>query len=212
MSRSVLITAGATRNPVDAIRVLTANASGRTGVSIGVQLARQGAEVLVLGSPEAALRAELAGLPAEVYGSTRDLMSRMEIWVRAHPGGSVVHSAAVGDYEVASSSSAKLPSQQSELLLRLCPTPKIADHLRAWGLSGYYVTFKAASPEVKPEELCQIAVAQRERTGCDLVFANVLGQLDQSVILVGERARPFADRDRAIEALVECILEASLRG
>lgn len=197
-----LITAGATRNPVDAIRVLTANATGRTGVAIGEALARQGVEVRILGSPEAALRAEQAGLSAEVYGSTRDLMSRMRAWVQVNPGGIVVHSAAVGDYELPDAVGTKLPSQQGELVLRLRSAPKIADHVRSWGHTGPYITFKAASPEVGPSELVNIAQAQRTRTGCDLVFANVLGALETSVILVGQAANPHPTRADAIAALV----------
>lgn len=197
-----LITAGATRNPIDAIRVLTANASGRTGVSIGEGLRASGVVVQVLGSPEAVLRAEQVGLRAEVYGSTRDLMAKMEDWVRANPTGAVIHSAAVGDYESAAPIGTKLPSQQGELTLRLVPGPKIADHVRGWGLTGPYVTFKAASPEVDDAALTALALAQRARTSCDLVFANALGRLDRGVQLVGEEAERFATRDRAVVALI----------
>jgi len=201
-----LITAGATRNPIDAIRVLTANASGRTGVLIGQGLVRAGVSVHLLGSPQAVLRAEQAGLSAEVYGSTRDLMARMERWVRANASGALVHSAAVGDYESASPADAKLPSQREELTLRLVPGPKIADHVRDWGLVGPYVTFKAASPEVDDAALVALAQAQRHRTGCDLVFANVLGRLHRGVQLVGDRAERFEQRDAAVATLVERLL------
>ena len=199
---NILITAGATRNPVDAIRVLTANASGRTGVAVGRALADSGHRVHLLGSPEAALRAEAAGLSAEVYGSTRDLMARMRDWTLAHPGGAVVHSAAVGDYESPGAAQHKLPSGAAELTLRLVPGPKIADHVRAWGLTGPYITFKAASPEVDDSALVEIAAAQRRRTGCDLVFANALGRLDDGVWLVGDAPQRFERRADAITALV----------
>lgn len=201
----VLITAGATRNPVDAVRVLTANASGRTGALVGAALEAAGHEVLVLGSPEARLRAEGAGLAAEEYGSTRDLMARMEAWVRAHPEGALIHSAAVGDYELATEAG-KIPSGKAELVLRLTPTPKIADHVRGWGLSGPYVTFKAAAPETTDEALVRIASAQRARTGCDRVFANVLGRLGAGVWLVGAQAVRYEDRSDAVQALVEGLI------
>jgi phosphopantothenoylcysteine synthetase/decarboxylase len=204
----VLLTAGATRNPIDAIRVLTANATGRTSVDVAARLAAAGARVHLLGSPEAALRAEAAGLPAEVYGSTRDLMARMEAWVRAHPDGALIHAAAVGDYESADGVATKLPSGRAELVLWLVPGPKIADHVRGWGLRGPYVTFKAASPETTDLDLVAIARAQRARTGCDLVFANVLGRLDRGVYLVGDEAVRHERRDAAIAALVAGVLAA----
>jgi len=194
----VLITAGATRNPIDAVRYLSAASSGRTGVTLARALVDRGHDVWLLGSPEARLRGP--EVPGEEYGSTRDLMARMEVWVREHPGGAVVHACAVGDYE-ADPDASKIPSGRETLQITLRPTPKIADHVRAWGLSGPYVTFKAAPPETTEAELEGIARRQRERTGCDLVFANVLGRLSSLVLLVGEGTRRFHDRQAAIEAL-----------
>lgn len=202
----VLITAGATRNPVDAVRVLTANASGRTGVAVGRALAVVGRAVHVLGSPEAALRAEQAGLSAEVYGDTWDLMRRMEARCRAFPGVALVHSAAVGDYAlVAEEGPRKIPSGLDEVVLRLGPTPKIADAVRGWGHTGPYVTFKAAPPHTPDEALLDIARRQRARTGCDHVFANVLGRLDRGVWLVGAEERRFEARAEAVAALVQVL-------
>jgi phosphopantothenoylcysteine synthetase/decarboxylase len=199
-----LITAGATRNPVDAMRVLTARASGRTGIALARALAERGLATHLLGSPEALLRAP--DLDGEEYGSTRDLMARMEGWVRAFPAAAVVHSAAVGDYE-APPLATKIPSGRATLTLELTPAPKIADHVRAWGCTGPYVTFKAASPGTSTEDLAAIAFRQRERTGCDLVFANVLGRTGVDVLLVGEDVRAFARREGALAALVDWLAE-----
>ena len=129
----------------------------------------------------------------------------MERHIRANPTAAVVHSAAVGDYESADGEAGKLPSGRAELILRLTPTPKIADHVRGWGCTGTYVTFKAAAPETTDEDLLAIATRQRERTGCDLVFANVLGRLGAGVWLVGEEVTRFDEREEAIAALIERI-------
>lgn len=194
-----LIIAGATRNPIDAVRYLSARSSGRTGVAVALDLVARGVQVHLLGSAEALLRApELDG---EEYGSTRDLMARMERWVRAHPRGAVVHAAAVGDYEVVSGTDGKIPSGRVRLTLELGPTPKIADHVRSWGCAGPYVTFKAAPPRTPLDALEAIARHQRERTGCDLVFANTLGALGVDVLLVGQQVRHHAERPAAIAAL-----------
>jgi phosphopantothenoylcysteine decarboxylase/phosphopantothenate--cysteine ligase len=200
----VLITAGATRNPVDAIRYLSAHSTGRTGVAIGEALRARGAAVTLLGSAEARLRA--LDLPGEEYTSTRDLLARMERWVRAHPDGAVIHAAAVGDYEVPDALTTKIPSKMPKLVIELVPAPKIADLVRGWGLRGIFVTFKAASPETTDDQLVAIAAAQRERVGCDLVFANVIGRLSRRVALVGREPRWFEDRGAAIEALVGAVI------
>lgn len=197
----VLLSAGATRNPVDAIRYVSAHATGQTGVSLARAL-RPRHEVLLLGSAEACLRA--GDLPTEEFGSTRDLMARVEHHLRRHPDCAFVHSAAVGDYE-AEPLATKIPSGRPEMLIRMRPAPKILDQVRGWAPDCFLVSFKAGSPELSLDELEAIARAQLHRSGSDLVFANRLGALQQ-VLLVGRGATErFAERGPAIAALKDRI-------
>ena len=196
-----LITAGATRNPIDAIRYLSAHASGRTGASIAHHLHTQGLPVHLLGSAEAVLRLQDPFIPREEYDSTRDLLQRLRAHVAAHPSTGVVHSAAVGDYEAAPSAD-KIPSGRASLTLTLQPTPKILDALRGWGLTGPLVSFKAAAPGTSHEALVSIARAQLRRTGSDRVFANVIGRTRSDVFFVSETtAECFTSRSEGISAL-----------
>jgi phosphopantothenoylcysteine synthetase/decarboxylase len=211
----VLITAGATRNPIDVMRSISANSSGATGLWLAGALAGLG-EITVLGSTEALLRAALerggaapaAGRVEQGFGSTRDLMDKMQAWVLAHPEGVVIHAAAVGDYEAAPRTEGpqKIPSGQAELHLRLLATPKIVDHVRQWAPGVRLVSFKAASPETTPEELLATAEAQRARTGSAAVFGNVLTRLGElAVIALPGGARRFTDRQAALRALVALV-------
>lgn len=215
--RPVLVTAGATRNPVDAIRYLSAHSSGKTGGRLAAQLAQKGLEVTMLGSPEAWLRLQV-DLPQQArsvacieYTSTWDLMDKMERWVRGNPGGVIVHAAAVGDYGMERLST-KLPSGADELVLRLHPLPKILDRIRGWDPGVHLVSFKAASPETDEASLEDIARRQLLRSGSDLVFANVLGQLQSLVLLVErDRVTRHADRAGALDDLADRLLEAAGR-
>src|SRR5688500_18166241 len=130
----VLVTCGATRNPIDAMRYLNARSTGETGLMIARALKSRGHRVYVLGSAEAKLRAP--DLDVQEYGSTRDLMDKMQAAIRLARHGAVVHSAAVGDYELATPNPGKIPSGKSVWTLELTPTPKIADHVRGCGLDG----------------------------------------------------------------------------
>jgi len=197
----VLITAGATRNPIDAMRYISAYSSGRTGAWLAEQLSELGGSVQLLGSSEALLRTTLAQVVP--FTTTRDLMAKMEQWVRQHPTGCVIHSAAVGDYENQDKQAEKIASGQRELLLRLQPTPKIANSVRGWGLRGPFITFKAAAPDTSRAALIDLALRQKEKTGCDLVFANVIGRLGSDVALVGEQQLFFSERKAALSALVQ---------
>lgn len=205
----VLLTAGATRNPIDATRYLSSNATGRTAIELALRLGERHS-VLMLGSAEACLRAPIE-IPTEEFTSTRDLAARMERWCRSRSRGVVIHSAAVGDYECAEPSTAKIPSGQASLTLRLTPTPKIVDRIRGWTPNVFLVSFKAADPSVTAEELESIARAQQRRTDSDLVFANVLGAIERDVLLVDRvGATRFARRPDGLAAL-QAAVEAAAR-
>lgn len=207
---AVLVTAGGTRNPIDAVRSIAAASTGTTGITISRRLAALGHDVWMLGSVEAHLRARADGgapVVGATYESTLDLGALMQAWVERHPGGALVHAAAVGDYAAATNDVAhKTPSGMAEWRPTLRPTPKLADRVRGWGLVGPFVTFKAASPDTTPDELTGIARAQRARTRSDLVFANVLGRLEQVQLVSADEVR-YARREEAIEALVRWVDE-----
>jgi phosphopantothenoylcysteine synthetase/decarboxylase len=211
--RPILITSGATRNPIDAIRYLSAQAGGSTAIRIASCLEPE-RNITLLASREVALRGAGEGITfrCEEFSSTRDLMTRMKGWIERNPGGIVVHSAAVGDYEIATDTpdgnlETKIPSGQAEWVLRLRPTPKILDHLKSWSPDLFVVSFKAAAPGTDDEELLARARAQQERTNSDLVLANVLGRLTSRVLILGEKPTWFETREAALATLIETIRE-----
>mgnify|MGYP002037534785 CR=1 FL=1 len=166
--RDILITAGATRNPIDAMRFISANSTGQTGAWLADALGTEH-DVTVLGSPEALSRCP-DSVRHQTYTSTTDLMDKMRTWVLAHPFGLVIHAAAVGDYAV-DPVEGKLASGQDSLTLTLRPTPKILDAIRGWSPDVKIISFKAAAPHTSMPELGAIARAQGERTDCMAVFA-----------------------------------------
>lgn len=205
--RPILITAGATRNPVDAMRFISAHSSGRTGVRLAESLEPIG-NIHLLGSPEALLRSP-NGIQTEAYGSTDDLLVRMRTWVRKYPDGIVVHASAVGDYMAppsAPETQDKIASGKAELVLKLVPTPKILDEIHSWSEQIQIISFKAAAPGVVGEHLETVARRQLVRTNSVIVFANTIGELDASVALVGaEKTDWFNDRVTGLEELTKRI-------
>ena len=209
MKRPVLITAGATRNPIDSMRVITANSSGKTGVSLATSLSDLGFEVTVFGSARA-----LTILPSQFqsreFGSTRNLQNLMQHWVVQNPNGIVVHCAAVGDFEYRGSGNNKIPSGQ-RFTIELHPTPKILDQLKKWSETLVVVSFKAAAPNTSNAELIEIARAQLHRTTSDLVFANVLERTEHDVLILDDtEAAWFTQRQDGLHALIERLQQFSL--
>jgi phosphopantothenoylcysteine decarboxylase/phosphopantothenate--cysteine ligase len=192
------------------MRFISAHSSGRTGTSIATALLSAGANVTILGSPEATLRAPTAST-TELFASTRDLMEKMQLWLEDHPNALVIHAAAVGDYE-AKPQIGKIPSGSSELVLHLQPTPKILDQIRDWAPGCFLVSFKAAAPATTLDALNEIASAQLKRSNSDLVFGNIIGALSEAVILVSsDKSRNFPSREAGMNALLRHAIQA-LRG
>lgn len=201
--KRALVTAGATRNKIDAIRYLSANATGTTGCRLAERLWENDWNVDLLGSAEAILR-QRTPLPSHEFTTTRDLEDRMKRLVPLMD--LVIHSAAVGDYELAEPLDAKIPSSCQELVLRLTPAPKILDQIRGWNPNCRLVSFKAATPGTDDDTLVAIATAQRVRTGSNLVFANVIGAQDSGIHLVTENGTTrFTSRPAALEALMHWV-------
>ena len=191
--RAVLVTTGATRNPIDSMRYISANSSGRTGAWIADAL-RKVANVTVLGSSEALLRCP-DSIRTQAFTTTQDLMDKMKAWAQLHPGGLIVHAAAVGDYQVTDSNTdLKLPSGQPKITVTLTPAPKILDAIRAWSDALTIVSFKAAPPHTQKADVESLASAQALRTDSAAVFANSIGALDRDVLFWTPTQAKWADR------------------
>jgi len=183
------------------MRFISANASGNTGAFLAQRLSGL-TPVHALCSPEAALRMP-EGCTKEIYGSTLDLSERMKKWVREHPDGVIVHSAAVGDYRTGTErSDEKIPSGQNQVTIQLTPTLKILDQIQHWSGTARIVSFKAAPPNTTGEALAQIGRKQHTRSKSRLVFANTIGNIEGDVLIIDETEEtPFKKRSVALDDL-----------
>ena len=142
----VLVTSGATREPIDSVRFISNLSSGRTGAAICEALAARGFEVTQLHGIDSARAPRAAHRYAFLDHASLDLLLRTSL--RDGDYDAVIHSAAVGDFTVAEAADAKLPSG-SEVQLQLRPTTKIIDQIRGYAgerpltLVGFKLTHDA---------------------------------------------------------------------
>ena len=123
-SETILITAGGTREPIDAVRFLGNRSSGKMGHALAEEAASRGAKViLVTASPLPAAGCEI------VRVSTTEEMLQA---VLAHlPGATmVIGAAAVADFRPVTTASGKI-RRGANLTLELEPTPDILANGRA---------------------------------------------------------------------------------
>ena len=204
--KPVLITAGATRNPVDSMRYISAHATGRTGSTLATRLVNH-THVTALCSPLALCHMP-NNITTDVFESTADLMQKMKAWIQKNPDSVIIHSAAVGDYEVQQAATqTKIPSGQGAITITLKPTPKILDHIQEWSANATVISFKAAAPSITGHALQELAKNQLLRSRSRLVFANTIGSIGRKVLLVTENdTHTYQAREQAIEALVNQVL------
>lgn len=179
--KRLLITAGPTRAPLDAVRYITNKATGRTGALIAEEALRRGAKVtFVYGRPSQV--PVIRGGPHRDHltlASVETVDDLIDLFRRELPRGydAVIHNMAVLDFAPAEVQPAKTSSEVKEWVIRLVPTPKAIKLVKEVAPKTFLVGFKL---EVgKPHaELRAIALEFLRKNSCDLVIANDLGEIE----------------------------------
>ena len=164
--RTVLVTAGGTREPLDPVRFLGNRSSGRQGHAVADALAARGATVHLVTTVD---RPVAAGVHVERVESAAD----MEAAVLALAAGAdaVVMVAAVADFRPKAVAPAKLKKDGGVPDVVLEPTPDILAELGRRKPPGQVLVGFAA----ETEDVVANATAKLARKRLDLVVANDVG-------------------------------------
>jgi len=164
--RHILVTAGPTREHLDAVRYLSNPSTGRMGYAIAAEAWERGARVTLVSGPTAlpaphgveVLRVESA---AELAAATREVFADVD---------AVVMSAAVADYRPRDRHTGKRSKGEGELVVALERTEDIL-----LGLSRRRERQVLVGFAMETGDLEEKAAAKRARKGLDLIVANDLG-------------------------------------
>jgi len=198
--KKLLITAGPTRAPLDAIRYITNKSTGRTGALIAEEALRHGASVtFVHGRPSVApvvqggVHDHLTLIAIE---TVRDLI---QIFREELPRGydAVIHNMAVLDFEPAAIRPGKTDSADPEWMVHLVPTPKAVHVVKELAPQTLLVAFKLEVGRSR-EDLVASALDLLQKNRCDLVVAN-----DQREIEAGEHTGYFVEPSGEVVAVAE---------
>jgi phosphopantothenoylcysteine decarboxylase/phosphopantothenate--cysteine ligase len=192
----VVVTAGATAEPIDPVRVLTNRSSGRMGRAVARACYIAGAEVTLVHGPVGPQPLEASGLDAadidhelpyatlEQVETTAAMIDAVEHSVDAATA--LVSAAAIGDYTTETHSE-KLRSG-TERTISLEPTRKLIDTIREQHSELPIVGFKTESSG-DDEAMIDAARETLDRAALAFVVANdasVMGSTDTRAILVDE--------------------------
>jgi phosphopantothenoylcysteine decarboxylase / phosphopantothenate---cysteine ligase len=170
---TVLVTAGGTAEPIDAVRTITNRSSGKMGFALAEEAARRGARVcLVAGLTNLETPAGVKRLDVESALEMRDAVMQ-----ELGDATIVIKAAAVADFrpevpEVAKIKKESLESQDG-ITLKLVTNPDILAEVCAQKGERTVVGFAAESGNVVPAALRKL-----ERKGCDLLVANDISRDD----------------------------------
>jgi phosphopantothenoylcysteine decarboxylase/phosphopantothenate--cysteine ligase len=175
----VLVTAGPTRERIDAVRVLTNRSSGRQGSAIAAAAYRLGAEVTLLAGPGVVVP---VAVNVERFESAAQLGALLASWA---PRVDVVwHAAAVADFRAASPVEGKLDRRNGALQLALEPVPDLAAAMPRVDGRPYLVIF-AAEQAAELETRARRKLADK---GADAVVANPIDELGVGMETAANRA------------------------
>jgi len=166
----ILITAGATREPIDPVRFLSNRSSGKMGVALAKAARERGAEVtLVAGvtsvDPPSDVRLIKATTAAEMHRAVIENASSSTIFIAA---------AAVADYAPARMAEQKIKKANSSMQLELERTPDILGDIASTRRNGQLIVGFAA----ETENLIEHATQKLQKKGLDAIVANDVSNRD----------------------------------
>ena len=169
--KSIVITLGATRSPIDDVRYVQNTSSGATGWAIAEDLHRHGHDVSVVAGTTTVQAA--FPLPLIIQADEPDEMLKECIALSNDDIQAWVHCAAVLDYLVNEPKLGKFASQQGDWDITLKEGPKHIEELKELCKDSVRIGFKLETG-VKISDLVHRALAQIKNSGMNAVIANRL--------------------------------------
>lgn len=160
--KTVLVSAGATEESIDGVRVITNHSSGKMGFSLVRAAANRGAKVILV---KGKTTAEMPKEAAEIIDvtTTEDMLSAVKS--KLNESDVIIMAAAPADYRMKKVAEQKIKSQT--LTLELEKNPDIAAYVGKNKGDRTLVIFSAET-----ENLIENATGKLERKNADLVVAN----------------------------------------
>lgn len=205
--RSVLVTAGPTREAIDPVRFISNRSSGKMGYALAEAARDAGARVVLVSGPVAlappyGVETVYAETADEMFAETHRHIDGIDIFIGA---------AAISDYRPGSVQEQKIKKSSGELRVEFVKTPDTLASVARLENGPFTVGFAAET-----ERLREHALAKLEGKQLDMIVANQVGRgqgfdCEQNAAEVywtgGERSFPLASKQELAAALVALIAE-----
>jgi phosphopantothenoylcysteine decarboxylase/phosphopantothenate--cysteine ligase len=164
--KTVLITAGPTREPLDPVRFISNRSSGKMGYAIAAAAAQQGARVVLVSGPTAipaprGVSMQSVETAQQMYDVTHEHVRDADIFIAT---------AAVADYRPAFAAEQKIKKSQESMSIELVRTPDILTSVAMLKGAPFTVGFAAETENVR-----DYALDKLQRKQLDMIVANLVG-------------------------------------
>jgi phosphopantothenoylcysteine decarboxylase / phosphopantothenate---cysteine ligase len=189
--KHVLITAGPTREPWDAIRFLSNRSSGKMGYALAVEAQRRGAKVTLISGPVAlgvpeGMEVVAVNTAQEMHAAAQQKFKSADVFIAT---------AAVADFRPQKPQTEKIKKTKAPDAIALEPNPDILLDLGKNKGNRIVVGFAAESDNV-----VEAAKQKRAKKNCDLMVANSAGGQDDA--FAADQAQVYMlDAQDQVEAL-----------
>ncbi|MCE2855554.1 MAG: bifunctional phosphopantothenoylcysteine decarboxylase/phosphopantothenate--cysteine ligase CoaBC [Ilumatobacteraceae bacterium] len=209
----LVVTAGGTREPIDAVRVIANRSSGKQGHAIAVEAMRRGAEVTLITTADLATPSGISVVRVETAAQMHDAVAHV-----AASADVVVMAAAVADFRPVPVASGKWKKRDGAPVVSLEPTVDIlADIARSKHPTQVLVGFAAETDDVLAN-----AQAKLETKRLDLLVANDVSapgvgfQHDTNAVTlltpgIAPRHVPLAGKHEIARAVLDSVAEIRSR-
>lgn len=164
--RKIVVTAGATREPLDPVRYLTNHSTGKMGYAVARACMLRGADVTLLTAPTA-LR-PVPFVKTVPFTTAADLFAAVKENIEG--ADALVMAAAVADYRPAAVADKKIKKKDGDLSLPLARTDDILGWLGEHKPAGLFV----CGFSMETENLLENSAAKLKKKNLDLIVANNL--------------------------------------
>lgn len=203
--KKVLVTAGATREPIDPVRFITNHSSGKMGIAVAKAAMLRGAEVtLVAGHCEAQLPPFVRYVPVtsaeDMFNAVTAVSSQQDIIIKA---------AAVADYTPVSTADKKLKKSDNDMKIELKRTRDILKYLGENKGSGQLL----CGFSMETDNVLENSAKKLASKNCDMICANSLRTngagfgTDTNLITVitrdGAEELPMMTKDQAAHEILD---------
>jgi phosphopantothenoylcysteine decarboxylase / phosphopantothenate---cysteine ligase len=195
--KNILITAGPTMEPIDTIRVITNQSSGRTGVLLAKEMISAGAKVTLVYGP--GTEAPPRGAKVIPVKTIQQMFDAVKKEMKGKKFDIAILSAAPADYTTTPVKS-KIKSNKPSLTIKLHRAPKIIDHIKKLQKDIFLVGFKAET-NISRQQLIQLARKKMQESDSDMIIANDIGvkyqkNREQNQVYVIDRSGKITDSGR----------------